>query len=40
LGLVFLFLCDIALNRGRVTTRLANGVINGMGSAAASFTPC
>ena len=25
LGAAFLFLCDIALNRGRVTTRLVNG---------------
>lgn len=40
LGLVFLFLCDIALNRGRVTTRIANGAIQGLGSAASSFTPC
>jgi hypothetical protein len=40
LGLVFLFLCDIALNRGRVTTRLANGVIGSLGSTVSSFSPC
>ena len=40
LGLVFLFLCDIVLNRGRVTTRLANGVLDTFGGAVASLTPC
>jgi len=40
LGAVFLFLCDIVLNRGRVTTRLANGVLDTFGGAVASLTPC
>lgn len=40
LGVVFLFLCDIALNRGRVTTRLANGAIDLVGGTVASLTPC
>ena len=40
LGVVFLFLCDIVLNRGRVTTRLANGVLDTFGGAVASLTPC
>lgn len=41
LGLVFLLLCDIALNRGRVTCRLANGAVDALGGAATSvLTPC
>jgi len=39
LGLVFLFVCDIALNRGRVTTHIANGAASVLGSAFA-LTPC
>lgn len=39
LGIVFLFLCDIALNRGRVTTRIGNGLTHLAGSAF-SLTPC
>jgi len=39
LGLVFLFLCDIALNRGRVTTRLVNGVVHSFGGMS-SLVPC
>ena len=40
LGLAFLFLCDIAMNRGRVVTRIANGMMQALGSAATSLTPC
>jgi hypothetical protein len=40
LGVVFLFLCDIVLNRGRVTTRLANGAIDALGGAISALTPC
>jgi hypothetical protein len=36
----YLFLCDIALNRGRVTTALGNGAINFLGGAIAALTPC
>jgi hypothetical protein len=39
LGAVFLFLCDIALNRGRVTTQLANGVVHSLGGVS-SLLPC
>lgn len=39
LGLVFLFFCDIALNHGRVTTRLVNGMVHGLGGVF-SLTPC
>lgn len=39
LGVVFLFLCDIALNFGRVTTRLVNGLGDAVGGAF-SLVPC
>lgn len=39
LALVFGFLCDIALNRGRITSRIVNAVLNAIGSAA-SAAPC
>jgi hypothetical protein len=39
LGLVFGFLCDIALNHARVTTELVNAVLNALGSAATA-APC
>lgn len=39
LGVAFLFLCDIAINRGRVTTRLANGVVGSLGGIS-SLLPC
>lgn len=39
LGVVFLFLCDIALNFGRVTTRLVNGLADVVGGAF-SLVPC
>jgi hypothetical protein len=39
MGVVFLFLCDIALNHGRVTTQLANGLVEALGGAA-SLIPC
>jgi hypothetical protein len=39
LGLVFLFLCDIALNRGRVTTRLVNGMVEALGGVV-TLVPC
>jgi hypothetical protein len=40
LALVFLFLCDIAFNRGRVTTRLLNGVNSSLGGIVSALTPC
>lgn len=40
LGVVFLLICDIALNRGRVTCKLANGAIGSFGGAIAAFSPC
>lgn len=39
LGVAFLFLCDIALNHGRVTTRLVNGIADVVGSGFA-LIPC
>ena len=39
LGVVFLFLADIALNCGRVTTRLVNGLVNVVGGSS-SLVPC
>ena len=39
LGGVFLFLCDIVLNHGRVTTEILNALASAVGSAAA-FVPC
>lgn len=39
LGVVFAFLCDIVLNRGRVTTQLLNVILQIVGSAA-SVMPC
>ena len=39
LGIVFLFVCDIALNRGRVTTIIVNSLGSVVGSAG-SLTPC
>jgi hypothetical protein len=40
LGVVFLFLCDIALNRGRVTTELHNGISGALGGVLSALTPC
>lgn len=39
LGIVFLFLCDIVFNRGRVTTEILNALFSAAGSAA-SVVPC
>jgi len=39
LGIVFALLCDIALNRGRVTTRLVNGLVESLGGIV-SLAPC
>lgn len=39
LGVVFLFLCDVVFNRGRVTTEILNAILNVIGSAA-SVVPC
>ena len=38
-GVVFIFLCDIVFNKGRVTTEILNAILNALGSAA-SFVPC
>ncbi len=39
IGLVFSFLCDIAFNRARVTTKILNAFFNAIGSAV-SVVPC
>ncbi len=39
LGIVFLFLCDIVFNRGRITTEILNAIFNAIGSAF-SVVPC
>lgn len=39
LGIVFLFLCDIVFNRGRITTEILNAIFNAVGSAF-SVVPC
>lgn len=39
LGVVFLFLCDIVFNRGRLTTELINSFFHAIGSAF-SVVPC
>ena len=39
LGVVFLFLCDIVLNRARITSAIINAILNVIGSAA-SVSPC
>jgi len=39
LGVVFLFLCDIVFNRGRITTGIINAILNVIGSVA-SVVPC
>lgn len=38
-GVVFLFLCDIVFNSGRVTTRIINMILDAIGSVG-SVTPC
>ena len=40
LGIAYLFLCDIALNRGRVTTHLVNAVLAALGVAITALTSC
>jgi len=37
--IVFLFLCDIVLNRARVTTKIVNAIGNALGPVG-SLTPC
>ena len=39
LGLVFCFLCDIALNKARITTRIINTMLNAVGSVG-GVLPC
>jgi hypothetical protein len=39
LGVVFLFLCDIVFNRGRITTKILNAIFDVVGSAF-SVVPC
>ena len=39
LGTIFVFLCDVVLNRGRITGWLLNAFFNAIGSAA-SVSPC
>ena len=40
LVLVFLVLCDITFNRGRITTEVINGILNALGRAASNLSPC
>ncbi len=40
LALVFLVLCDITFNRGRITTEVINGILNALGRAASNLSPC
>jgi hypothetical protein len=40
LVVVFLFLCDISFNRARVTTEIINLLLNAVGKAASSLSPC
>lgn len=40
LGLVFLLFTDIALNRGRVTCHVGNGIVGSFGGAAGALIPC
>jgi hypothetical protein len=40
LGVVFLFLCDIAFNRARVTTGIGNAISGALGGVLSAFTPC
>jgi hypothetical protein len=40
LGLVFLVLCDITFNRGRITTEVINGILYSLGKAASNLSPC
>jgi hypothetical protein len=37
---VFLFLCDIALNKCRITTIIINAIFDVLGSASIDLTPC
>ncbi len=39
LGLVFLLLCDIVLNRAKVTTEIVNAILDAIGSTL-SAVPC
>ena len=39
-GIVFLFLCDIAFNKCRITTEIINAILEVIGSAASALTPC
>jgi len=40
LGAAFLLLLDIALNRGRVTAEIANGISGALGGVFSALTPC
>lgn len=40
LGVAFLLLCDVALNRARLTCRLVNSAIESLGGAVVALTPC
>jgi hypothetical protein len=40
LGVAFLLLVDIALNRGRVTTVIVNAIIEAIGGVVSALTPC
>jgi hypothetical protein len=39
-GIVFAFLCDIVFNECRITTEIANAILDVIGSAATALTPC
>jgi hypothetical protein len=40
LGIAFLFLCDIALNKGRLTTEVLNGISGALGGVFSALSPC
>ena len=39
-GIAFLFLCDIAFNKCKVTSEIINTIMNTIGSTATALTPC
>ena len=40
LGIIFLFLCDIIFNKARITTEVANVILNAIGSSLTAVSSC
>lgn len=40
LGMVFALLCDIAFNKAKVTTKIINGIMEGIGHSLTALAPC